>query len=201
MVHILEESCAELKLELAMIIDVGTDFVKLCYQQEGDDFLAPTAYSHKQSVMSRLSNIADETVPIVERFLYLPITDAMLRELIPTAADREERMKQLLKMTYPLHKKMVYDTKNGMGPTIDQLRAARVLGFEFVANIPLNALGEEIEQLSRILSCIRTMQKLRDELELYREHAKIEMSKPVLIRKDLWTFWTFNALILPNYLL
>ena len=37
------------------------------------------------------------------------------------------------------------------------------------------------------------------QLELYREHAKIEMSKPVLIRKDLWTFWTFNALILPNF--
>ena len=47
--------------------------------------------------------------------------------------------------------------------------------------------------LERIPSCIRIMQKLRDELELYREHAKIEMSKPVLIRKDLWTFWTFNA--------
>ena len=102
-VHIVEESYAELKLKLAMIIDVGTDVVKLCYQQEGDGFLAPTAYSHWQSVMSRLSNIADETVPIVERFLYLPITDAMLRELIPTAADREEIMKHLLKMTYPLH--------------------------------------------------------------------------------------------------
>ena len=71
--------------------------------------------------------------------------------------------------------------------------AARVLSFEFVANTPLNALGEEVEQLSRIPSCIRIMQKLRDELELYREHAKIEMSKPVLNRKDLWTFWTFNA--------
>ena len=199
MVHILEESYAELKLELAMIIDVGTDFVKLCYQQEGDGFLAPTAYSRWQSVMSRLSNIADETVPIVERFLYLPIVDAMLRELLPTAADREERMKQLLKMTYPLHKKMVYDTKNRMGPTIDQLRAARVLSFEFVANTPLNALGEEVEQLSRIPSCIRIMQKLRDELELYREYAKIEMSKPVLIRKDLWTFWTFDALTLPIF--
>ena len=34
---------------------------------------------------------------------------------------------------------------------------------------------------------------------MHREHAKIEMSKPVLNRKDLWTFWTFNALILPNY--
>ena len=47
------------------------------------------------------------------------------------------------------------------------LRAARVLSFEFVANTPLNALGEEVEQLSRIPSCIRIMQKFRDELELY----------------------------------
>ena len=72
-----------------------------------------------------------------------------------------------------------------MGPTLDMLRAARVLSFEFVANTPLSALGEEVEQLSWIPSCIRIMQKLRDELELYREHAKIEMSKHVLNRKDL----------------
>ena len=75
MVYILEESYKVLKLELAMIIDVGTDVVKLCYQQEGDGFLAPTAYSHWQNVMLRLSNIADENVPIVEKFQYLPITD------------------------------------------------------------------------------------------------------------------------------
>ena len=86
-----------------------------------------------------------------------------------------------------------------MGPTLDMLTAARVLSFEFVANTPLSALREEVEQLSRIPSCIRIMQKLRDELDLYREHAKIEMSKPVLNRKNLWTFWTYNALILPNY--
>ena len=79
-------------------------------------------------------------------------------------------------------------------------RVFKELGSNFFSiNTLLNALGEEVEQLSRITSCIRIMQKLRDELELYREHAKIEMSKPVLNRKDLWTFWTFNALILPNY--
>ena len=47
--------------------------------------------------MLRLSNIADETVPIVERFQYLPITDALLKELIPIVADREERMKKIIK--------------------------------------------------------------------------------------------------------
>ena len=56
--------------------------------------------------MLRLSNIADENVPIVERFQYLPITDAMLKELIPIVADREERMKKLLKISFPLYKNM-----------------------------------------------------------------------------------------------
>ena len=55
----------------------------------------------------------------MEKFQYLPITDAMLKELIPIAADREERMKKLLEITFPLYKKMVYDTKNRMGPTLD----------------------------------------------------------------------------------
>ena len=169
----------------------------------------------------------DENVPIVEKFQYLPITDAMLKELIPIAADREERMKKLLEITFPLYKKMVYDTKNRMGPTLVstlpitfaacEMQIISIkhgcISFTVVSAAPLVTHPSQIakstllistpcsvdiiltisEQLSRIPSCIRIMQKLRDELELYREHAKIEMSKPVLNRKDLWTFWTFNA--------
>ena len=68
-------------------------------------------------------------------------------------------------------------------------RVFKELGSNFFSiNTLLNALGEEVEQLSRITSCIRIMQKLRDELELYRDCAKIEMSKSVLIRKDLWIY-------------
>ena len=68
-------------------------------------------------------------------------------------------------------------------------RVFKELGSNFFSiNTLLNALGEEVEQLSRITSCIRIMQKLRDELELYRDYAKIEMSKSVLIRKDLWIY-------------
>ena len=47
--------------------------------------------------MLTLSNIADENVPIEEKIQYLPITDAMLKELIPIVADREERMKKIIK--------------------------------------------------------------------------------------------------------
>ena len=76
------------------------------------------------------------------------------------------------------------------------LGACRVLNYEFVGSTPLNALRDEIEQLQRIPSCIHMMQKLRDEAELYRDHAKIEISKPVQNRKNLWTFWKFNASII-----
>ena len=74
---------------------------------------------------------------------------------------------------------MVYDTKNRMELALNVLGACRVLNYEFVGSTPLNALRKKIEQLQRIFSCIRIMQKLRDEVELYRDHAKIEISKPV----------------------
>ena len=73
---------------------------------------------------------------------------------------------------------MVYDTKNRMELASNVLEVCRVLKYEFVGSIPLNALREEIEQLQRISSCIRIMQKLRDEVELYRDYAKIVISKP-----------------------
>ena len=74
---------------------------------------------------------------------------------------------------------MVYDTKNRMESTLNVLGACRVLNYEFVGSTPLNALREKIEQLQRISSCIRIMHKLRDEVVLYRDHAKIEISKRV----------------------
>ena len=163
LISIFEESYNDLKLELALIIDAGTDVVKLCYQQKGDGFLAPTACSHWQSVMLRLSSIADENVPIVERLQYLPITDAMLKDLIPIEADRVGKMKTLVNMVIPLHKKMVYNTKNRMESTLSILRPCRVFNYEFIGSTRLNALREEIEQLQRIPSCIRIMQKATKE--------------------------------------
>ena len=74
---------------------------------------------------------------------------------------------------------MVYDTNNRMELALNVLGACRVFNYEFVGSTPLNAPREDIEQLQRIFSCIRIMQKLRDEVELYRDHAKIEISKPV----------------------
>ena len=74
---------------------------------------------------------------------------------------------------------MVYDTKNRMKSTLNVLGDCRVLNYEFVGSTPLNALRENIEQLQQISSFIRIMQKLRDEVELYRDHAKINISEPV----------------------
>ena len=138
LISIFEESYYDLKLELALIIDAGTDVVKLCYQQKGDGFLASTACSHWQSVMLRLSSIADENVPIVERLQYLPITDAMLKDLIRIEADRVGKMKTLVNMVIPLHKKMVYNTKNRMESTLSILRPCRVFNYEFIGSTRLN---------------------------------------------------------------
>ena len=71
---ILDESNTDLRLELALIIDVGTNVVKLCYHQEGDGFLAPTSYDHWNSVMDEISNIAAVNKSEVEKLHYLPLT-------------------------------------------------------------------------------------------------------------------------------
>ena len=129
------------------------------------------------------------------------------------AADREERMQKLLDITFPLFKKMVYDTKNRMGSTLvgtlpitfaacemqiisikHGCKSFTVVSAALLVTHPSQIAKSTLlistpcsvdiiltisEQLSRIPSCIRIMQKLRDELELYQEHAKIEMFKPV----------------------
>ena len=88
---ILEESNTDLRLELASIVDVGTNVVKLCYHQEGDGFLAPTSYDHWNSVMDEISNIAAVNKSVVEKLHYLPLTDRLARELIPNEEERVEK--------------------------------------------------------------------------------------------------------------
>ena len=91
---ILEESNTDLRLELSLILDVGTNVFILCYHKEGDGFLAPTSYDHWSSVMDELSNIAAVNQSVVEKLHYLPLTDRLARELIPNAEERVEKMKE-----------------------------------------------------------------------------------------------------------
>ena len=87
----MEESNTDLRLELALIVDVGTNVVKLCYHQEGDGFLAPTSYDHWNSVMDEITNIAAVNKSVVEKLHYLPLTDRLARELIPNEEERVEK--------------------------------------------------------------------------------------------------------------
>ena len=104
---ILEEYYTDLRLEIALIIDIGTDLVKLCYQQEGDGFLAPTSFDHWASVANKLSNISDEDQPVGDKLMFMPITDVLLMELIINVAEREEKFKELTRKIIPLHQKSV----------------------------------------------------------------------------------------------
>ena len=124
---ILEEYYTDLRLEIALIIDIGTDLVKLCYQQEGDGFLAPTSFDHWASVANKLSNISDEDQPVGDKLMFMPITDVLLMELIINVAEREEKFKELTRKIIPLHQKMVYDSDGRMYETLCILRACRLL--------------------------------------------------------------------------
>ena len=91
---ILEESNTDLRLELALIVDVGTKVFLLCYHQEGDGFLTPTSYDHWSSVMDEISNIAAVNKSVVEMLHYLPLTHRLVRELILNDEERVEKMKE-----------------------------------------------------------------------------------------------------------
>ena len=130
---------------------------------------------------------------------YLPLTDGMLKEVITLEVDRGPKLVEWIKKVVPLRQKMSFDTKNRMDSTLNILRACRMLNYKFIASTPQNALTEEIEQLQRIPCCILMMKELRVEIVSYRIRATLEIRKPALEQTDLWTFWTRNALILPNY--
>jgi hypothetical protein len=58
------ENIFMLRLELALISDVGRPLINFCYTREGDGFLAPTTYKYWISMVKVGGEIADRNNPI-----------------------------------------------------------------------------------------------------------------------------------------
>ena len=45
------EEQSHLRLEIALIKDIGLPLIKFCYAREGDGFLSPTTFDHRTQLI------------------------------------------------------------------------------------------------------------------------------------------------------
>jgi hypothetical protein len=74
------ENLFMLRLELALISDVGRPLINFCYTRECDGFLAPTTYNHWISMVTVVSEITDPNNPAC------PCVEEVLQELYEGSA-------------------------------------------------------------------------------------------------------------------
>jgi hypothetical protein len=72
-----------LRLELALISDVGRPLINFCFSREGDGFLAPTTYNHWISMVKVVGEITDPNNPAC------PCVEEVLEELYEGSAMAE----------------------------------------------------------------------------------------------------------------
>ena len=94
-----EVQVEDLRMELAIVKDVGKPLVQLCYHQEGDSaLLCATTYDHWEEVRGQLTTIVDPNIPVQEKIHLLPSvlenvnaiggTQQQINDLIRDAAER-----------------------------------------------------------------------------------------------------------------
>jgi len=201
-----------LRLELALLVDVGRKLTSFCYFQEGDQFLSVTTYSHWHEVMSFL-----RMVQIPENCKTLaPELHGLATQIAPS--EYREVINQTLVKVGPLYEKMRYDTFNRLANTLNIFRACRLLNYVFVSETTLQALCLEFEQLqqfSAVSSGNISYMEAYEELELYKDLADNECLKDKMPnafmtstanhdtetnnRLSYWNFWlTHGPISLPT---
>ena len=56
---ITDDKILTIRAELGLIEDIGVPMAKLCYDQEGDDFISPTTYDQWNSAVNNVIDICD----------------------------------------------------------------------------------------------------------------------------------------------
>lgn len=196
--NILVANSDDLVLEIALIKDVGSELIKLCYFQEGDGFLCVTTFGHWEKILALLKILSDDRLPLANKVVLLPTLDLKAQGIAgPNPQLYARKMVETLRKVIPVYEKMVYDSSHRMEPTLALLRGLRLLNFEFVGNTNILALQTEWIQLCRIPAA--TLQFHVLELEKYKELADVENSNPPDCRLSLWEFWLkYGFLHLPN---
>ena len=189
----------DLRMEWALVRDVGAHLVKLCYKQEGDaPLLCATTYDHHESVRRKLQLITSEDTPVQELRELLPSVDQNADALGADGATRDVLVRSTAKRVSSVYAKMDGDSEGRLGDTLRVLRACRLFNYEFVARTPLAALTQEVTHVAHVPLCYARLHALEGELVAYRLHALARFAV-VGERVSMWDFWCAAALTLPTW--
>lgn len=203
LLDLIEENYDELRLELALIVDVGERLAVACYNLEGDGFLAPYAFDTFQEMLS-LGDMYTARGENADDLPQLPKVEALLAQMFP---HNQQQQRELLLATArkaeACFDKVRDDFTYRLQGEMSLYRGCRLLQPYFVAVNNLEALEEELVFLEALPHVVRHIAALRAELPTYRAlaiqanipQASIENGSAVAG----WQFWQRFALRLPAW--
>lgn len=179
-----------LRLELALIKDVGEPIAYFCNHFEGDGFLSPYAFDY-------WNHLNDHLRTVVYRFGeadYDSNLRVVARELAPeNLQDEQDLVEATIEKAKIVLEKLESDTVTRFRDTLHILRGCRILGFQFVKETTIEALQEEIVYIQYLPIAVPLLDGLQAELRMYKNLADGFDEE----EKDGWTFWRRYFIRLP----
>ena len=214
---LLEEHLSTIRLELGLFQDVALPLYKLCYKQEGDDFLIPTTYDHWYSVLNLLKDLL-ESRKLLDNVIEVA-TDLYPDDVLT----RNEAVSNTRMKIHPCVHKMTETSSlpDKLLHTLNIFRACRLLDYKFIANTPLPSIihhvpGEMIR--GEIIYLFHLpffptgndvyLQPFIDELKSYQENSITYIDERNNENDDssdddssdsYLHFWSQNVITLPNF--
>ncbi len=161
----------QLRLEIALINDIGLPLIKFCYKREGDGFLSPTTFDHWTRLIKSVKDMIDIN-PIY------PKVDEVLAGLNNSPNEKYIMKTETLAKAIIVHQKLIFDTDHRLLVTIGVRRACRFWDYRFVTVTPMPALIEEMIHLERLPGCIDITTQLKIQLPTYKTIAEAEIQQP-----------------------
>jgi hypothetical protein len=188
----------DLRMELAVMKDLGGMLVKLCYKQEGDTpLLCATTFDHWGRNVLRLQSITDPNIPADQKAEHLPSVIENATALGHNQQQVDNLVQETTARLRPVYEKMFDDSNGRLRRTLMILRACRLFNYHFVARTPLPALQQELAKIVAIARCYDHRVDLANELADYKAKADEAYQVDEDDRIDRWEFWLMNAIVLP----
>lgn len=179
-----------LRLELALIKDVGDPIAYFCNHFEGDGFLSPYAYDSWNNLIGHLRTVVNRygEADFVSFMRYVA------REIAEDDLNEEQHLVEMtiLKARVVLEK-LESDTVTRFRDTLHVLRGCRLLGYAFIKETTFEALQEEVDFIQYLPIAGTSLDGLRAELRTYKNLAdNFNAEDP-----DGWLFWRRYFIRLP----
>jgi hypothetical protein len=200
MINLLDNHLNGLKLELAMIEDMGRPLVLMCYGLEGNGFLAPLTFDVWNAVLAHFDKVSDFN-DAVEKAPTLAATVAAIHpnDIIAQAADFNATMQK----ARPVWAKLQDDNLGRLGDQMRVFRLCRLFNYDFVARHTVEALLEEFNQYAPTVPHLPNTAALRRGFTEYKARATLYATtnplqpdlggvKTLSITQQadsLWAFW------------